>query len=196
VRSYLEQQQEKTMSKQPAKKSAATPKGHYTFTLGPPITPKPPNGDTFTDPDANACVETWAAKEIAAQIAAWAGNDVHKKQYVAFFVKTVLKVSPLDQVSGIERRYALNATQAAALQHGTANTRFIGVSSKGNAQPMPALDANNQPVKGAQAWQGPNAEGVPNVDIDILLQAYAEAFQYYLNKGADGSHSGTGTGAS
>lgn len=163
---------------------------HYTFTLQPPITPKPPDGYTYGEPDANGCVATWARTEMYAQLAVFAAQGHHQKQYADYFRKTVLDANPVEQVDGVQNLYTLDATQSAALQHGIANTRYIQVGH----MPMPALDANNNPVVGAQAWQGPNAQGVANINLNNLLPSgYAYAFQYNLNKGADGTQTGTGT---
>jgi hypothetical protein len=158
-------------------------KGHLHFTLlAVAILAKPANGYTYGPADANACAPTWAHSEICAEMAVWSHGDTDKKRAVAAF-RVIIDGRALDQVDGLQNLETLNSSQLQALTHGTLNTRFINVSSHGAEQSMEAMNAGGTPIKGAGAWQGPNAHGAANVNLDNLLQAYADMFQLLLNAG-------------
>jgi len=156
---------------------------HPTFNVPAGIIPKPANGYTYGPADGNASASTWARADMYARIAVFAAQGKSQASFAANFKAKVLDASPLDQVDGLQHLETFTQDQSDALAKGTANTRFINVSSKGNEQPMPALNSGGSPVTGAQAWQGPNAHGVENVNLDNLPDAYAHAFQHSINVG-------------
>ncbi len=178
----------------PAPKVATTAtKGHLTYARGPQIVPMPPNG-LFSSVDENGTAITWNNIETRAQLARWAHQSAQHEKYVHFFLHGDADhygMAIRDQVAGLPVQPG--STAEAALARGTANVRFINVSGKGHHLPELALDANGTPLDSnpqpgkpakAWAWQGPNAEGVPNINLENGIIGYDEAFNYNLNKGA------------
>ncbi len=166
---------------------------HPTFVLGPQIVPKPANG-LFSAVGNNGTAVTWANVEMRAQLAVWAKESPQHASYVNYFLNSDSDhygMAIQDQVDGLP---VIAGTDAAkALAAGTTNTRFINVAPN----PMLALNAAGRPLDGnpspdlvtqAWAWQGPNAQGVPNINLDNLLsKGYVKAFNFNLGHGAGGS---------
>ncbi len=116
------------------------------------------------------------------------GTDSAKQKYVSFYFKGstggpagVVEPAPAThQLADIGSHFTLTADAAAAVGHGTANTRaefLTGMKIAGG------LSASNTPVANVGGCQSTT---VTCAKVGSLYKAICDSFQHNLNVGADG----------
>jgi hypothetical protein len=158
----------------------ASKQGHFKLNP-PPYVPGPVK--FFGVPGDEGDIVTDEQQQAYNVVRGFGAQGAGQQKYVRFFFKGgggVPGAYETYQLADIGKSFTLSASQAAAINHGTANTRaeFItGMKIAGG------LDANNEPVDGVGGCQSTT---VNVAKVGSLYAAICDSFQHNLNVGADG----------